>query len=510
MSGASTHGLSTIDGWGLKAFTSDDLDAIHDATLKILENVGVKIEDSEEAFEIFGSSGAKVERQGKDAIVKIPADVVEDCIRASPHDVVLQGKSPEYDCALDAQRVTFATMGELIQIVDLEDGVLRPTTQQDSADIARLCDSLDLVGVMHRPVASLDKPPGTHPIYNAESLFANTGKHVLIGPVNVENLQAIAQIAFAHAGGAQAFAQRPIFTAIVAPTSPLTLVRDCVEMIIASARLDGGGILCAPAIVGGATGPVTLAGSLVCTNAEALAGLVLAQLVRRGTRFIYGNSGAMMDLKTANHGYGAPEMGMLDAATAQLARYYRLPSLVSAFPGSTKTVDPQMGYESAMNVLVAALAGASILNGLGTLEFGLTFDYAKFMLDVECARMIQAVVAGIPLTEAQMALDVIAEVGPGGEFLTHDHTLQHMRERSQVTLFDRRSREAWSNLESPDIVERAYARARHLLATHEPPPVSEQTRAQVQGDHCPISRGAGLIFNGRWPIPSEQKQQVAW
>jgi trimethylamine--corrinoid protein Co-methyltransferase len=198
-------------------------------------------------------------------------------------------------------------------------------------------------------------------------------------------------------------------------------------------------------------------------------------------RVIYANSGAMMDLKTANHGYGAPEMGMLDAATARLARYYRLPSLVSVFPGSTKVVDPQVGYESAMNALAAALAGANILNGLGTLEFGLTFDYAKFMLDVECARMIRAMVAGIPLTEAQLALDVIAEVGPGGDFLIHDHTLQHMRERSQVTLFDRRSRQAWSNLESPDIVERAYAMARHLLATHDPPPVSKQTRAQVKG-----------------------------
>jgi trimethylamine--corrinoid protein Co-methyltransferase len=376
--------------------------------------------------------------------------------------------------------MTFATMGELIQIVDLEDGRLRPTTQQDSADIARLCDSLDEVGVMHRPVASLDKPAGTHPLFNAQSLFANTGKHLLIGPVNSANLEAIARIAFAHVGGAEAFAQRPIFTVIVAPTSPLTMVKDCTEMIIASARLEGGGILCAPAIVGGATGPVTLAGSLVCTNAEPLAGTVLAQLARPGMRVIYGNSGAMMDLKTANHAYGAPETGMLDAATARLAQYYRLPSLVSAFPGSTKSVDPQIGYESAMNALVAALAGASIINGLGTLEFGLTFDYAKFMLDVEGARMIQAIVAGIPLSGAQMALDVISEVGPGGEFLTHEHTLQHMRERSQVTIFDRRSREGWRSLRISDVVERAYARARDILASHEPPPVSEATHDEVR------------------------------
>ena len=471
---------SAIHGWGLKAFTPDDLASLHGATLRVLENVGIKVEDSEEAFEIFASGGARVERQGKDATVKLPAHVVEDCLSMVPHDVVLRGKSPEYDHTLAAHRFTFAPMGELIQIIDLDSGDLRPTTQQDSADIARLCDSLAEVGVMHRPVASLDKPSNIHPLFNAQALFANTGKHLLIGPVNAGNLMAIARIAFAHVGGAQAFALRPVFTSIVAPTSPLTLVKDCVDMIIASAKLDGGGILCAPAIVGGATGPVTLVGSLVCTNAEVLAGIVLAQLARPGMRVLYGNSGAMMDLKTANHAYGAPEMGMLDAATATLARYYRLPSLVSAFPGSTKSVDPQIGYESAMNALVAALAGADIINGLGTLEFGLTFDYAKFMLDVECARMIQAMVAGIPLTGAQMALDIISEVGPGGEFLSHEHTLQHMRERSQVTLFDRRSREAWSSLRMPDLIDRAYTRAREILATHEPPPVSEETRSEVE------------------------------
>jgi trimethylamine--corrinoid protein Co-methyltransferase len=474
------QGLSTLDGWGLNAFTPDDLDSIHAATLKVLEDVGIRIEDSQEALEILSTGGARVERRGRDAIVKFPASVVEDCIGWASQDVLLRGKNPQYDYALEPHRVTFATMGELIQIIDLETGTLRPTTQQDSADIARLCDSLDEVGVMHRPVASLDKPPGTHPVFNAQSLFANTGKHVLIGPVNARNLQIIAQMAFAHAGGAESFARRPIFTAIVAPTSPLTLVQDCVEMIVASARLAGGGILCAPAIVGGATGPVTLAGALVCINAEVLAGLVLAQLVRRGTRVIYGNSGAMIDLRTANHAYGAPEMGMLNAATARLAQYYGLPSLVSAFPGSSKAIDPQIGYESATNALVAALAGANIVNGLGTLEFGLTFDYAKFMLDVECARMIQAVVAGMPLTEAYMALSVIAEVGPGGEFLTHDHTLRHMRERSQSRLFDRRSREAWRHLETPDIVERAYGSARQILATHAPPPVSPETRLRVQ------------------------------
>ena len=467
-------------GWRLDSFTPDDLDRIHAATLQVMEDVGVVIEDCEEALEIYSSAGARVERRDGEALVRIPEGVVEDCIRWAPRAIELKGRRPENDYTADGSRVSFAPMGELVQIVDLEDGNIRPTTQRDSTDITRLCDGLDEVAVMHRPVASLDAPVGLHPVFNAESLFANTGKHVFIGPGDAACLAAIVRIAFAHVGGPEGFAERPIFTSVVAPVSPLKIGKDCAEMVIGSARLAGGGIFCAPAIVGGATGPVTLAGSIVCTNAEFLSALVLAQLVRRGTRVIYADSSAVMDLMTANHAYGAPEMGMLDAATAALAHRYGLPSAVSSFPSASKEADAQFGYESAMNGLLAALAGADFVNGLGALDFALTFDYAKFMLDIVCVRQIKAILRGVPLTDSHLALDVIEEIGPAGQYLAHKHTTRHMRELARPGLFDRQSRQAWSRMETSDIVQRARLEAREILANHEPPPVSEQTQAEVR------------------------------
>ena len=130
------HGLQTSLGWGLSAFTPDDLDNVHYATLEVLEDVGIKVEGSEEALEVFASGGARVERQGKDAIVRIPPHVVNDCIRWAPSNLVLKGRSPEYDYALGPYRVTFATFGEMIKVFDLETRELRETTQQDCADIA--------------------------------------------------------------------------------------------------------------------------------------------------------------------------------------------------------------------------------------------------------------------------------------------------------------------------------------------------------------------------------------
>jgi len=475
-----TIGARMGRGWRLDSFTPDDLDRIHAATLQVMEDVGVVIEDCEEALEIYSSAGARVERRDGEALVKFPAAVVDDCIRWAPRTIELRGRRPENDYTADGSQVSFAPMGELVQIVDPAEGTIRPTTQQDSADIARLCDALDDVAVMHRPVASLDAPVGLHPVFNAESLFANTGKHVFIGPGDAACLAAIIRIAFAHVGGPEAFAERPIFTSIVAPVSPLKIGKDCAEMVIGSARLAGGGIYCAPAIVGGATGPVTLAGSIVCTNAEFLSALVLAQLVRRGSRVLYANSSAVMDLRTANHAYGAPEMGMLDAATAALAHRYELPSALSSFPSASKEADAQTGYESAMNGLLAALAGADFINGLGALDFALTFDYAKFMLDVECVRQIKAVLRGVPLTDSHLALDVIEEIGPGGQYLAHKHTTRHMRELAPPGLFDRQSRQAWNRLEPRDIVQRARLEAREILANHEPPPVPDDTQAEIR------------------------------
>jgi trimethylamine--corrinoid protein Co-methyltransferase len=181
-----------------------------------------------------------------------------------------------------------------------------------------------------------------------------------------------------------------------------------------------------------------------------------------------------MDLKTASAAVGAPEYGIFSAGLAQLAQYYKLPSWVGGGHSDSKTPDAQAAYESGLTATVSALAGANIVYGAGGLESGLTFDYAKLIMDAEQLRRINKVLGGIDITDETIALDIIKEVGPGGEFTSHDHTYKHMRKMSQFQLFDRRNRYAWmKKTGGRDITERAYEQAKYILENHKPAPLPE-------------------------------------
>lgn len=469
----------TNNGWGLDSFTHDDIIAVHHASLELFQDVGVMIE-SEAAAEIFYSSKCRVEKKEGSWFIRIPPYVVENCIQMAPSQVVLKGRTPAYDYAVEPKAVSFTTFGECTKIIDIDTRKVRNTTHKDAQEIARLCDSIDDIKIIHRPVASLDKPLGTHPIYNAQALFSNTFKHINIGPINSRNLKFIAKMASAHLGGEKFFADRPIFTTIICPSSPLRLEKEAANMVIESAKLDGGGIVSHPVPLAGATNPMTLAGVMVNQNVEALTALILAQLVRPGTRTLFGTVSTVMDMRHLTTPFGAPELGMLSVAAVKMAQYYHLPSIVPGSHSSSKALDPQIGYESAITGMLPAMAGANFVYGLGTMEDALTYDHAKLMMDVELARMITYALGGISVTEASMAVEITRKIGPGGDFISSDHTRKHMREYFQPALFDRNMRDAWNNLEVKDLIEKAYVAARKRIDSHPPPFVPPEVEKEIE------------------------------
>ena len=335
------------------------------------------------------------------------------------------------------------------------------------------------ISVLERPVCSGDKNPATQPVHNAEAIFTNTSKPVFIGAVNAENCSKMVEMAAVCVGGMANFKKRPFLNIFVCPTSPLTLGKDCCEVIIEAAK-SGAGIAIIPMVLAGATGPVTLAGTLVSHNAEVLSALALAQLTLRGARCVYCSVSTIMDLKLMVGAVGSPEQGLLSAGATKLAQYYRLPSWVGGGISDSKVPDAQAAYEFAINALLGSLAGANIVYGAGALEMGLTQDYAKLMMDVEAIRSLKKVLAGIEITAESLALDIINKVGPGNEFLTHEHTFYHMKEQSQPQLFDRHSREVWLAAGGKDLTERAYEEAIGILQTHKPKPLPQGASATMR------------------------------
>ena len=312
-------------GFSLNAFTDDECYEIHLATLEVLEKTGVFVAD-DQALDIFDGGGAVVNPKNK--IVKIPPYLVEDAIRTAPPKLFLAGRTPNNDIVLESNRVGFTTFGEGVFVIDPYTGELRKSTKKDVADAAKLADYLSEIDVYERAVGAHDVPQEVGQIHNAEASFNNTSKHLFMGAFTGYQLDRLVEMATVIAGGKDNLRQRPIFTTITCPISPLQLVQDTCEIIIGAARHGIGVNILSMAMAGGSS-PVTLAGTLVIHNAEVLSGIVLSQLTRKGVPVIYGSSTTAMDLRMASASVGSPECAMISAAVARLARYYSLPSFVA-------------------------------------------------------------------------------------------------------------------------------------------------------------------------------------
>jgi trimethylamine--corrinoid protein Co-methyltransferase len=312
-------------GFRLEVFTDDELREIHLATLEVLSETGVFVEN-EEAVEILAAGGASVDLERR--VVRLPAHLVEDAIRSAPPKVVLCGRDPGRDVVLEDGRVGFTNFGEGIQVVDPYTGELHESRKQDVADCTKIIDALPEIDVVERPLGAHDVPQDTAALHNAEAIFSNTTKHATIGPLSGFCARKMIGMAAAIAGGHDELRRRPILSFLTCPVSPLKLVADCCRIIIEGVR-GGIPVNVLSMAMAGASSPVSLSGTLVTHNAEVLAGITLAQLTERGAPVIYGSSTTAMDLRFASASVGSPECGMIGAGVACLARYYLLPSWVA-------------------------------------------------------------------------------------------------------------------------------------------------------------------------------------
>jgi trimethylamine---corrinoid protein Co-methyltransferase len=312
-------------GFSLNVFTESELDDIHFASLEVLERTGVFVE-ADEAIDIFTDHGCTVDRDRR--VVKIRPHLVEDAIRSAPSRFTLCGRDPKNDFVMEPGRVAFTNFSEGIRVIDVETGEYRDSTKKDIADIARLNDYLSDMDTHEISVGASDAPPETIAVHNAEQQLLNTTKPIGIGPLSRVESQAIFRMCAEVVGGEDELRDRPIVYNGVCPVSPLKLPHEVTEVIIETAHWGLPCNVLSMAMAGGSS-PVTLAGTMVTHNAEVLAGITLSQLAERGAPVIYGSSTTAMDLKLAAASVGTPELAVISAAVAQMARRYLLPSFVA-------------------------------------------------------------------------------------------------------------------------------------------------------------------------------------
>jgi len=461
-------GVSSFSGLGLNFLTRDQLDTIHHGACHILKHTGILVE-LEEAADCFQSAGAWVTRKGNEWIVKIPEWLVTDSLSNTPKSVTYYARDPEKDFLLGNNRVGFGTFGEQVSIIDPITREYRNTTKKYCCEVYRLIDALEGLAFCQRTVCPGDQLPDAQAVHNFQAMITHNSKHITIGMVNKACVEVIVQMAAAAVGGMDMLHQRPICTCSCCTTSPLTLTTQCCETLIAAVEAGINVDIMTMALAGG-SGPVTLAGTIVQTVAEQLSGLVLAQITRKGVPVTLGSCSTIMDLKTGLASTGAPEWGLVGAAIAQMSNYYRIPCRVGSGGSDSKIPDAQAAYQFALNALPLSLAGANMIFGAGGIDSGLAFDYAKLVMDHECICHIQKMLEGVCVDKESMALELIHEIGPGGTFLMHRHTLERVRSQSTANIFDRSTREVWMDSTSgKDLTERAYGKAMEIMENHQTP-----------------------------------------
>ena len=318
-------GRTRSGGFSLNVFTPDEIDDIHLATLEVLERTGVFVEDNE-PLDIFSDGGCRIDRDTR--MVHIPPHVVAESLAACPTTITYCGRNRDRDFVVEPGRVTFTNFDEGIKYIDPYTGEYRDPTIKDVADIARLVDAMSDIDGYESAVGATDVPTETYALHGLETALLNTTKAVGCEAINKWEARKCIELAAIVAGGEDELRERPFLGLGVCPVSPLKLPRDATEVIIECSRAGLPDTILSMAMSGGSA-PVTLAGTLVQHNAEVLAGIVLAQLTERGSPIIYGSSTTAMDLRFASASVGSPELAMIGAAVAQLAKQYRLPSYIA-------------------------------------------------------------------------------------------------------------------------------------------------------------------------------------
>lgn len=447
------------------------LEEIHQASLEILLRTGVRVHDAE-VVEMLAGAGCEV----KDTdLVRFPAAVVEDALGRAPSRIVLSDRLGVERLRLEGDNSYFGTGSDLPFTRDLETGKRRPSVLEDVGRAARLVDSLPNVDFVMSMAQASDVPVETSDRRSFLAMMENTSKPIVYTAWDEVGLADILAMAEIVAGGADELAERPFLLAYLEPTSPLQHSDVVLRKLLLLAE-RGLPFVYAPGPIEGASAPVTSAGSLAMANAEVLSGLVIAQLRRPGSPFLFGSGAGPLDMQTTVATYSSPEFMLHCKAMAELAhRRYELP--VWGFSGCTdsKLPDIQAGIDAAMWILWSAMSGANLVHDLGYVESGLTCSLEMIVVCDEVVGFVRRLMAGIEITPETLALDVIDEVGPGGDFLGANHTLSHFRELWSPRLFDRRTHPGWVEAGRPEVLDAARDLAREAIRNHRCEPLAADT-----------------------------------
>ena len=462
----------------LNILTREEISEITDASMRVLSETGLKVA-SDEALDLLAKIGAKIDT--KSNIARIPAQVVEGAIGTAPKRMTLHSRDGKRDVKLyDRERPALTTDGIGVKLLDRENKTHRRSTSRDLFRLALISDYLREVDIFWPMVVAGDVPESEHTVKEFAISILGTSKHIQHEANG--KLEARSEIAIAQtiAGGKEELRKRPLFSAVQCPVSPLKLEKGSVEAAIEFSRA-GVPVAGMSMTQMGATAPATISATLVLANAEILGSLVLSQAASEGSPFIFAISSAPVDIRS-NGGFlaGSPELALISAAEAQIARSYGLPSLVAGMTTDARYQSQQASFEKLQTGLLPALAGATIISGIGGFDTDNVISMEQMIIDSDIWSSILRMIGGIEVNQKNIHLETIEKNGSDANYSDDIDTLKTFnKEVWSPRLPIRQSHPSWKASGGKTIEDMAGEIVKTVLENHRAPALDRDIERDI-------------------------------
>jgi len=458
----------------LRLLSEEERARVATAAFDLLERVGVKLTERE-ARGLLAAAGARVEGDR----VTIPASLVEEMIDSAPVSISIYTRDGELAMELGGMSACFGAHTDAPDVLDPLKGERRPCSEADVGRHAVLIDGLPNIRFTTASGMVADRPQAVADRVALAQCLIHSRKPVLAMPITSEAVADSREMAALVVGGEDALRDRPNLIIYAEPVSPLSHPDESTRKLLYCAEHEIP-LVYTPYAAMGATAPMSPAAITAQLCAESLSGLVVHQLKRPGAPFVFGGMASVMDMQSTIFSYGAPEFQRGNTLMSEMAHHFELPNFGTAGTSDAQVLDGQALLEVASSCAVAYLAGANLIHDVGLLGNATVVMPSMIVVTDQTVEMLDHLFGEVEVSDEALALDVIEEVGPGGEFVTHQHTYRHFRDVWYPELLFRGGADAWAASDRHTFEQRVEIRTRELMEKHQPDQLPEDVSRAIR------------------------------
>ncbi|MEM2111504.1 MAG: trimethylamine methyltransferase family protein, partial [Candidatus Bathyarchaeia archaeon] len=461
--------------WNLEYLDKSEIEMIHDASLRILSELGIFIDHAE-----IGSELKKNGVEEKNKRLLFSEDIVKEAVRKSKKKYTLYARNPKYSLEVGRGNFRFLSSAGQTDIVDPVRKEKRKATKKDLHEAILVGDALENINIVGSMANPQEIPSLGRCIYVYSELIKNSSKIVFSWIENPEEAPYVLKMFEVLAGGEEEHRKKPMIWYFCEPVSPLKFRYESLEILRLFCQ-KGLPASFGPMVMAGLTGPITLAGTLALENAEILAGITIAQILSPGTAVEYGGIPHIADMRNLNISFGSPEQAIMAVAMTQIGRYYGFSVHVNTGLTDSNIPDAQAGLEKGASMLISALAGAEMFGHLGIAGADQGASIEQLIIDNEIAGYVKRVINGFDVNEETLGFDLIKDRLETGSFTGTRHTLKHMKsEQWFPRLLNRDTWDGWLSKNSKDLLTKAMETKQKILKEHSPEPLEKQVENMVK------------------------------